>query len=126
MEHRMEAWYEELSEMEETEEEFMSNYPPVRPAPTSQIDLSDQAEEIMYRCRLAIGELVTCWDMEYEDTTAAAEEIRLVGMLLEVWYETSPEGVAWQDWRRDEERFHAHKMAERAKAKAEEEEGLEF
>ena len=126
MEHRMEQMYAEMDN-NETEEEFMSNYPPIRPE-RSRIDLSDQAEQILYHCRKTVGYFLECLEMDYEHTeiVGAINDIRQLEMLLQLWYETSPEGVAWQDWRRDEERFHAHKMAERAKAKAEEEEGLEF
>ena len=125
MEERMLSMYAEMSN-DETEEEFMSNYyPPIQPE-RSKINLSDQAEQILYRCRIAIQNLIHIWDMEEEIIRDLDEvvEIRTVASLLDVWYETSPEGVAWSAWRRDEERYHAHKMAERAKAKADEE--LEF
>jgi hypothetical protein len=123
MEERMLSMYAEMDKKQETEEEFMANHPPTRPV-RSQVDLQALTLSIMYRCRMAIGELIACWDMEEEIIRDLDEvvEIRKLLLLLDIWYESSPEGVAWQAWRQDEEKYHAQKMADIAK----EDEELEF
>jgi hypothetical protein len=108
MEERMLSMYADMDD--ETEEEFMANYPPQRPG-CQPVDLSSQTEEIMYRTRLAIGELIECWD---NDGLAIDEvaEIRKMRLLLDIWYESSPLECAWQEYRKADLKYQAKKLAE--------------
>ena len=123
MEHRMDQMYEEMKE--ESETDFLESYRPQRPG-CRPVDLSSQTEEIMYRTRLAIGELVTCWD---NDGLAIDEvaEIKKVHLLLDIWYETSPLECAWEEWRKADRKYQAKRHALMIAAEIEkEDEELEF